>query len=114
MDKDIEFLMKERLPVHPKCRGEGFTDEQTKFIIAKHCSRIEPVDDYFPDIDSDFSKRVQYFTDPNCRCTSYVNPSNWWRHESWRCPLGDHFRPDLAIKDAKSRVGQQKQKKKKK
>jgi|APCry1669188910_1035180.scaffolds.fasta_scaffold00061_33 hypothetical protein len=114
MDKNIESLMKERLPVHPKCRGEGFSDEQTKFILSKRCSRIEPVDNWYVDPNDDFTKVVHSFTDPDCRCTAYVNPSNWWKHESWRCPLGDHFRPDLAIKDAKGRVGQQKQKKKKK
>ena len=104
MDKITEDLMKERLPIHPKCRGEGFSEIEQKFIISERCGRIEPID-----IDGGGKS----FTDAACRCTAYVNPSNWWRPD-WRCPLGEHFRPDLATKDAKkARVGQQKQKKKK-
>lgn len=104
MDKITEELMKERLSIHPKCRGEGFSDADMKFITSARCNRIDPID---------IENGEKSFTDPACRCTAYVNPSNWWRHD-WRCPLGEHFRPDLAMKDSKkARVGQQKQKKKK-
>ena len=104
MDKITEELMKERLPVHPKCRGEGFTESEQKLIVAERCHRIEPID---------VEGGGKSFTDPACRCTVYVKPANWWRPD-WRCPLCEHFRPDLAFKDTKKgRVGQQKQKKKK-
>jgi len=118
MDKITEELMKERLPIHPKCRGEGFSDADMKFITSARCNRIDPID---------IENGEKSFTDPaSClhqfegltyavqrHAGSYVNPSNWWRHD-WRCPLGEHFRPDLAMKDSKkARVGQQKQKKKK-
>jgi hypothetical protein len=108
MDKITEELMKERRPIHPKCRGEGFSELQQKFITSTHCSHIEPINVFGGE-----DKTVQSFTDEDCRCTSYVNPSYWWRHEDWRCPMGDHYRPDLEIKGSKARVGQQKQKKKK-
>lgn len=104
MDKITEELMKERLPIHQKCKGEGFSETDIKFLVSERCNRIDPIDT------EDGGKS---FTDSACRCTVYVNPSNWWRHD-WRCPLGEHFRPDLATKDSKkARVGQQKQKKKK-
>ena len=108
MDKITEEMMKERSPIHPKCKGEGFSEAQQKFIVAQRCSRIEPVN-LFDEED----KNAKSFTDDSCRCTTYINPSNWWKHEEWRCPLGDHYRPDLEIKGSKARVGQQKQKKKK-
>jgi len=104
MDKITEELMKERLPIHPKCRGEGFSEAESKFLMLERCKRIDPVETE----DGELS-----FVDSSCRCTAYVNPTNWWKHD-WRCPLGEHFRPDLATKDSKkARVGQQKQKKKK-
>ncbi len=103
MDKITEILMKKRLPVHPKCRGEGFTEEEKKAILLPYCSRIEPVE--MPE---------KSFTDESCRCKAYVNPSQWWKLPTWKCPLADHYRPDLLIgKTNKGRVGQQKQKKKK-
>ena len=109
MDKLTEELMKDRRPVHQKCRATGFSETEHKFIVSEHCSRIEPINVFDGE-----DKTVQSFTDEDCRCTTYVNPSNWWKNPQWRCPLGDHYRPDLTTKDAKGRVGQQKQKKKKK
>jgi len=45
-------------------------------------------------------------------CSVYIEPANKWAHGK-RCPLSDHFRPDLVEKDKeRTRVGQQKQKKK--
>lgn len=108
MDKNTEQLLKEREPIHEKCLGMGFTEEQEDFLRNKRCSRIEPVDVVVDDETGE--------TEPDCMslacfCSSYVKPSIWWNHSSRRCPLADHFRPDLKAKNAKVRVGQQKQKK---
>ena len=99
MNKIKEQLLKERKPVHDKCRGEGFTEEQRKFMLADKCERIEPVST--EDGDS--------YTHKACVCSAYVNPGMWWRHG--RCPVGNHYRPDLEISKKKIRVGQQKQRK---
>lgn len=118
MDKYTEILMKERLPIHPKCVGEGFTDAEKKFLVATHCSRVEAIEMY--DIIDEETGEIDPETGPIkdaanklCRCSSYVNPSHWWKHHTWRCPLADHYRPDMITDKAKGRVGQQKQKKKK-
>jgi hypothetical protein len=117
MDKQTELLMKERLPVHPKCRGEGFSEEERKFLRTSRCSRIEPVniydviDEQTGEVDQEKTP-AKDFTDEFCRCTTYVNPSNWWKNPTWRCPMGDHYRPDMVIEKGKGRIGQQKQKKK--
>jgi hypothetical protein len=114
MDKIAEQLMMEREPVHQKCLGKGFAKEEQGFVKGQ-CKRIEPIDVY-EIIDEatgqtdDEVAPVEDNSNAACRCTSYVNPSIWWR-EGFRCPLADHFRPDLMTKKAKGRVGQQKQKK---
>lgn len=95
MHKTTEALMKEREPVHEKCLGEGFTDEEKEYVRASRCSRMET-------FEGD-EEEVSY-------CKAYVNPSNWWKHGR-HCPLGDHFRPDLQSVNVKVRAGQQKQKK---
>lgn len=118
MNKLIEEMMKTREPVHQKCRGEGFSPEELKYLKGTTCSRIEPID-VFEIIDEETGqvdtevKSVSSKEDPACRCTAYINPSRWWIHGR-SCPLADHFKP-LMVKEIseKQRAGQQKQKKKK-
>ena len=97
--KEKEKLMEERLPVHEKCVGEGFSDDEMKYFVEKRtvCSRVELIGGEATD---------------KCLCRAYVNPSVFWNRG--KCPLADHYRPDLfvATKEVR-RVGQQKQKKKK-
>lgn len=100
MDKDIEELIKIRKPIHPKCKGQGFSDEEKKFQTSAICERIEPCD--FEDEEGLLE---------NCRCTVYVDPSYWWRVGF--CPVASHYKPQDFIGKDKQRVGQQKQKKKK-
>jgi hypothetical protein len=91
--------MEERLPVHEKCIGKGFSDDEAKYFVGKRtvCSRIEPVNGEITD---------------ECLCKSYVNPTAFWNRGG--CPLADHYRPDLfSVTKESRRVGQQKQKKKK-
>lgn len=102
MEKLTEQLLKERKPVHDKCLGVGFTDEE-KEILSKHgkCSKMVEADIQPEDGELFF-------------CSAYVNPANWWRNEGSWCPLCDHYRPDLVVKQvSRGRVGQQKQKKRK-
>lgn len=118
MDKVIEQLMMEREPVHPKCQGKGFTDEERNFLHAPwRCDRIESIsmfdiiDEETGQID-DEAAAEDTNADPACRCTAYVNPSNWWRGKNY-CPLASHFRPqEKPVSAGKVRAGQQKQKKK--
>lgn len=114
MDKVIEQLMMEREPIHEKCLGKGFTEAEQKFLKGQ-CDRVEPVDVY--EIIDEPTGEVDAEVDPvednanaACRCTAYVNPAMWWR-PGFRCPLANHFRPDLEVKTVKGRVGQQKQRK---
>lgn len=118
MNKVIEQMMMEREPVHQKCLGIGFSDEEKEFLQKEIiCSRVEPVEIYEiideetgetdPEVMPTISK-----SDPACRCTTYMKPSVWWRHPGQRCPMADHYRPDLSFNKTKGRVGQQKQKKK--
>lgn len=112
MDKVIEELMKERLPIHPRCKGEGFTADEAKNLIAGECSRIEALDRFESD-KTDGSKDPEQDSDIEIRrCTTYVNPSMWWR-EGKRCPMADHYQIQKKDKTEKVRAGQQKQKKKK-
>jgi len=105
MNKHIEQLMKEREPVHPKCRGEEFSNEEKALVASKICEKIEPLE--FVD---DEGQRVSSSTDGACRCKAYVSPKYWWARG--RCPLATHFRSAEMEADNKKRVGQQKQKKK--
>ena len=100
MNKLKEQMLKERLPVHPKCQGIGFSKEELKFVTEDYCNRIEPIE--IADKKTVLNK--------NCRCVAYINPASWWRRG--RCPLASHFRPDLKEVASKKRVGQQKQRKK--
>lgn len=110
MNKLKEQLLKERTPVHGKCLGKFFTEEEAEFLKAECCSRVEAVgqdvivDDETGETEKDPASIV-YF------CTAYVNPDNWWKNATSRCPLADHYRPDLQTTKAKVRAGQQKQKK---
>lgn len=98
-EQERKKLVEERLPVHEKCVGKGFSDDETKYFNGKRtvCSRVELIDGGITD---------------KCLCKAYINPSIFWNRGN--CPLADHYRPDLFVttKDIK-RVGQQKQKKKK-
>lgn len=104
MDKRIEEMKKNAEPVHERCRGEGFTEEEKPFLTGPFCDRIDPVVQ---------EKERPDFLNPACRCTVYFKPVVKWK-DGKRCPMSSHFRPDLETKTAgKTRVGQQKQKKKK-
>lgn len=105
MDKVIEELMKERLPIHPKCKGEGFDPEQSKHLVSKQCSRIENVEAFEGEEVIENGIEV-------CRCTTYVNPSIWWRNGK-SCPMADHYQIQKKATEEKVRAGQQKQKKRK-
>ena len=74
-------LLEERLTVHEKCLGEGFSDDEIKYFVGKRtaCSRVEPIDGEVTN---------------KCLCKSYVNPAIFWNRGS--CPLADHYRPDLS------------------
>jgi hypothetical protein len=100
MDKVVEELMMAREPVIGKCVGKDFGKEESDFLRADRCSRIEPVVQETGEED---------FFNEACRCAAYAYPEVKWRNG--RCPLSDHFRPDLSVKKQKVRVGQQKQKK---
>lgn len=105
MDKVVEQLMKERLPIHPKCRGEEFDSEESKNLVGSKCSRIEILSDLIPDNEDEVG--IEFF-----RCSTYFKPSYWWENGR-RCPLADHYKIQTAAQREKTRVGQQKQKKKK-
>lgn len=100
MNKLIEQLKKERLPVHEKCLGKGLSEreESLRSKSMLRCSRVE-----MPE---------QADIEEVAVCTTYVNPGRWWRLGI--CPMADHVSSaNEVITTAKSRVGQQKQKKKK-
>ena len=118
MNNLIEEMMKNREPVHPKCRGEGFSEKEHAISNGKACSRIEPVvvyeiiDEETGQVDTEANPIIST-EDPACRCSSYINPERWWIHGR-SCPLADHFKPYLTKEQSdKQRLGQQKQKKKK-
>jgi hypothetical protein len=111
MDKVVEELMKERLPIHQKCVGEGFDSEQAKNLVASKCSRIEILDDFGFDKGENVGPE-EGIDISLCRCTTYVNPSYWWT-SGRRCPMADHYKIQTQAQREKTRVGQQKQKKKK-
>ena len=112
MDKMVEELLKDRLPVHPKCRGKEFSEEQAKNLVSPECSRIEKLDDYgFGKVDSNGGSEGEVDIEL-CRCTTYYNPSYWWAGER-RCPMADHYKIRSKTQTEKVRAGQQKQKKKK-
>ena len=104
MDKIIERLIKEREPVNPKCRGEGFSAEEQALVLSERCTKIEPVEFY-----DESGKHTMSYTNELCRCTAYVSPDYWWNRG--RCPLATHFRSADGHMEDKKRVGQQKQKK---
>lgn len=99
----IEKLKKERKPVHDKCLGFGFSDDEKKSLKIPMCTRVELYDENKGGSDNG---SITAF------CSTYTDPANKWAYNK-RCPLSDHFRPDLVEKDKeRTRVGQQKQKKK--
>lgn len=103
MDDLKETLMKKRKPVHDKCLGRGFSETEKKFIKLPTCPRIESYDQNKDVADGDGT--ISF-------CSTYIDPTNKWAHDK-RCPMSEHFRPDLVDKEEKrQRVGQQKQKKK--
>lgn len=103
IDNDINFAKKNRQKVHEKCIGEGFSDTEIKALRAQRCSHIEDI----TMADDDGNTMTEFF------CDAYMSPEHKWTNNK-RCPLAEHFRPDLLGKDKeKTRVGQQKQKKKK-
>lgn len=93
---------------HQKCLGEGFTEEESKFLKGQRdkegkllsIDRCERVVDY----------TVEGGTVVETRCSAYTDPDIFWR-PGVRCPLASHYRPDLIAETVKMRVGQQKQKK---
>lgn len=104
MNHLVEELKKKRKPTHNKCLGYDFLDTEKKFLKSPMCSRVESYD---TEKDENGNDNIVSF------CSAYTDPSNKWLHGG-RCPLSDHFRPDLVEKDEqRQRVGQQKQKKKK-
>ena len=107
MNVIIEEMMKDREAVHPKCQGVGFAESDKVFIRADRCGRIEPVENM------DDPSQPADFMNEACRCTAYISPSYWWTGPR-SCPLANHFRPDLKPEIQKGRIGQQKQKKRKK
>lgn len=103
MNHLVEELKKERKPVHEKCLGYGFSNDEKKSLKIPMCTRVESYDG---NKNEDENGCITSF------CSTYSDPANKWTHGK-RCPLSDHFRPDLVDKDKeKTRVGQQKQKKK--
>lgn len=117
MDKIIEQLRKEALPIHPKCVGQGFSDEEKQWLDIKHpvCSRIDPIEIYeiideeTGAVDTEVPPTLSNI-DEACRCTAYAFPNTKWK-TGW-CPLATHFNPIQEEAGVKVRVGQQKQKKK--
>ena len=79
--------------LHEKCLGNGFTDDQKKFMKHNVCKKV--VDGH---------------------CTVYANPTVKWEHPICgdRCNMATNYRPDLAVVSGKVRQGQQKGKKGKK
>jgi len=103
MNHVIETLKKERKPVHERCVGIGFSDTEKQFLKLPQCPRVES---YGEGKNDSSDNTITAF------CSVYTDPTNKWTHGK-RCPLSDHFRPDLVEKDKeRTRVGQQKQKKK--
>lgn len=84
----VKKLIKDRKAVVGKCRGEGFSEEEAKFLREKECSCI----------DGDF-------------CKAYAFPGIKWK--LGRCPMSTNYRPDLVEEKQKIRVGQQRNKRKK-
>jgi hypothetical protein len=115
MNKLIEELMMTRTPVHPKCQGVGFTAAEKPFLSAARCKHIEPVEIYEQldeetgEVDPETEPELSV-EDPACRCAVYWKPESFWRRG--RCPMASHFDPFVEPVAAKTRVGQQKQKKK--
>ena len=115
MNKVIEELRKTAEPVHDRCRGIGFAEDEKQFLSAPRCTKIDPLPVYdLIDEDTDMAdpETEPTFTtdDPACRCSVYAYPSSFWRRG--RCPMATHFDPYYKVETAKVRVGQQKQKKK--
>ena len=91
MDKLIEEMRKEAEPVVQFCRGEGFTEEQKKFLAkVPVCDKIDPVvqESGKPD-----------FLNPACRCRAYYKPEFKWR--LGRCPLASHYNPYIEVEKPK-------------
>lgn len=112
MNKVKEEMLKNRVPVHGKCLGKWFTDGEAQFLKKKQCSRVmalESVEEVLIDEETGETepgeKTIVHY------CEAYMNPENWWKHDKTRCPLADHYRPDLIVEKARVRAGQQKQKK---
>lgn len=110
----IEELRKNALPIHPKCLGLEFTEEDEKCRTADRCDRIVPenifevIDEPTGAIDAEATPEV--VIDETCRCEAYINPASFWRRGG--CPLATHWGQDESNTTGKVRVGQQKQKKK--
>ena len=78
VDKQIEQLRKESLPVINKCVSEGFTKKELDFIQGPKCEEVME----------------------NGCCKSYAFPEAKW--SAGRCPRSTNFRPDLqAVKSKK-------------
>ena len=96
MDRILEEMLKGRIPVCEQCIGEGFDEDQQEFLLKQRCGRITEMS---------VDNVTAYF------CSTYMKPEIWWNHPSRRCPMADHYRPDLQVKKGRNRVGQQKQRK---
>jgi hypothetical protein len=107
-----EEMLKNRKPVHGKCLGKFFTEEEAEFLKTEACSRIEGMETTGEVIvDEETGETEPGTTTTVYFCKAYVNPDNWWKHSKTRCPLADHYRPDLKMEKSRVRAGQQKQKK---
>ena len=118
MDKVIEQLRKEALPIIPQCVGQNLTEEQQSLLNKKYptCTRIEPVeifeiiDEETGQVDNEVAPELSY-VDASCRCKAYAFPAVKWKNG--RCPLATHIEDKAdGMESGKTRVGQQKQKKK--
>jgi hypothetical protein len=115
MDKVIEQLRKEALPINDKCIGQNLGDLE-KMLDTRNptCTRIDPIeifdiiDEETGQIDDEAAPEIS-LTDKACRCKAYAFPDSKWKNGP--CPLATHIISVEEVERGKVRVGQQKQKK---
>jgi len=94
---DTERLQRLKEPIIEKCKGE-----------KRECSKIEIIKDTFVTTNSEGTSETTLFKK---FCSVYAFPKAKWRNGD--CNMADHIEIEAAKKE-KIRVGQQKQKQKKK
>lgn len=99
MQNLIEKLRMKAEPIHQKCLGKGFSEDEQEFVTADRCSHIDPLPVYDDNVEVD---------DSACRCKIYYKPDAMWK--LGRCAMASHYNPFVEKFKGKSRVGQQKQK----